>query len=99
MPEQVAEVNRRVVLDPTMIGTPVDQDAGVAGEWETSGILDLSTLFGEAPGSLFLFDVQAHGIADQDDFNANSRITEIGLRGSRRRSRRRTRRSASGLRS
>lgn len=40
-----------------------------AGEWETSGIVDVSDLFGEAAGTIFLFDVQAHGLADQDDEN------------------------------
>lgn len=76
---QVAEVNRSVVLDPTTAGTPVDTDAGSAGEWETSGVVDVSSLFGTAPGSLFLFDVQAHGIVDQSDFNADSRINDDDL--------------------
>ena len=39
-------------------------DAAV--EWESSGILDVSSLFALPGGSLFLADVQAHGIADQD---------------------------------
>ena len=75
---RVATIDRSVLLDPTTAGTPVDQDAGEAGEWETSGILDVSTLFGEAPGSLFLFDVQAHGLDDQDDFNTDSRLIDTG---------------------
>lgn len=77
--ERIANIDRSVVLDPTTTGTPVDQDAGNAGEWETSGILDVSTLFGEKRGTLFLFDVQAHGIEDQDDFNADSRIVDGDL--------------------
>ena len=60
-------------------GTPVDQDAGNAGEWESSGIVDVSTLFGWDPGTLFLIDIQAHGIEDQDDFNADSRIVDGDL--------------------
>ncbi|MHC4877098.1 MAG: choice-of-anchor I family protein [Planctomycetota bacterium] len=76
---RVATIDRSIVLDPTTSGTPVDTDAGRAGEWETSGILDVSNLFGEAPGSLFLFDIQAHGIEDQDDFNADSRIHDNDL--------------------
>ncbi|MGF1536989.1 MAG: alkaline phosphatase PhoX [Elainellaceae cyanobacterium] len=40
-----------------------------AGEWETSGIVDVSNLFDFEPGSIFLFDVQAHGLADQDAEN------------------------------
>lgn len=77
--ERIATIDRSVVLDPTTSGTPVDQDAGDAGEWESSGILDVSTLFGEKKGTLFLFDVEAHGIEDQDDFNADSRITDGDL--------------------
>ena len=77
--ERIATIDRSVVLDPSTTGTPVDQDAAVAGEWESSGIVDVSALFGEKRGTLFLFDVQAHGIADQDDFNADSRITDGDL--------------------
>ena len=77
--ERIANIDRSVVLDPSTSGTPVDQDAGEAGEWESSGILDVSELFGEKRGTLFLFDVQAHGIEDQDDFNADSRITDGDL--------------------
>jgi serralysin len=77
--ERIMNIDRSVVLDPTTAGTPVDQDAGAAGEWESSGILDVSTLFGERKGTLFVFDVQAHGIDDQDDFNADSRITDGDL--------------------
>jgi hypothetical protein len=36
--------------------------AGQLGEWESSGVLDVSALFGRAPGTLFLADVQAHGL-------------------------------------
>jgi len=77
--ERIANVDRSVVIDPTTTGTPVDQDAGAAGEWETSGIIDVSMLFGEQKGTLFLFVVEAHGIEDQDDFNADSRITDGDL--------------------
>ncbi len=77
--ERIANIDRSVVLDPSTAGTPVDQDAGDAGEWESSGILDVSTLFDEKKGTLFLFDVEAHGIEDQDDFNADSRITDGDL--------------------
>ncbi len=55
------------------------QHAGAAGEWETSGIVDVSTLFGEKKGTLSLFVVEAHGIEDQDDSNADSRITDGDL--------------------
>ena len=41
-----------------------DGAPGDVGNWESSGILDVSALFGSAPGTLFLADVQAHSIAD-----------------------------------
>ena len=34
------------------------------GNWESSGILDVSSLFGADPGELFIFDVQAHSLTD-----------------------------------
>ena len=40
-----------------------------AGEAENSGIVDVSTLFDEEAGTVFLFDVQYHGLADQDEEN------------------------------
>lgn len=39
-----------------------DANAGKLGEWESSGILDVSALFGQKDGTLFLTDVQAHGL-------------------------------------
>jgi serralysin len=79
---RVGQIDRNVVLDNS-IATPtdaVDDLAGEVGGWETSGIVDVSTLFGERAGSLFLFDVQAHGIDDQERFNADSRITDGDLK-------------------
>lgn len=76
----IFQVDRSVVLDPSSIGDAVDNDAADAGEWETSGIVDVSTLFDGLPGSVFLFDVQAHGIDDQDNFYPDSRITDGDLK-------------------
>ena len=78
---RVAEIDRSVVLDGSLAdpSDAVDVDAGAAGEWESSGIIDVSELFGEQPGSLFLFNVQAHGIEDQDQFNPESRIVDSDL--------------------
>lgn len=53
------------------------------GDWESSGILDVSTLFGEAPGTLFLADVQAHGLDDQERFGVDgpaAQLTDDNLR-------------------
>ena len=55
--------------DFVVIGPSGEELVLNAGEWETSGIVDVSNLFGEEGGSIFLFDVQAHGLADQDDVN------------------------------
>ena len=81
----MAEINRGVVYDAS-IDNPTrafDVDFGFAGEWESSGILDVSTLFGEKKGTLFVFDVQAHGIEDQTTKgtspNFDSRITDGDL--------------------
>jgi hypothetical protein len=80
--QRIANIDRDVVLDAS-IAVPtnaVDVDAGDAGEWESSGILDVSKLFGKGNGTLFLMDVQAHGIEDQDQFNPDSRISDFDLR-------------------
>jgi len=77
----VAIIDRSVVLDGSLANPSdaVDVDAGFSGEWESSGIIDVSTLFGKNVGTLFLFNVQAHGIEDQDDFNPTSRINDGDL--------------------
>ncbi|QDU68475.1 DUF839 domain-containing protein [Engelhardtia mirabilis] len=78
---RVANIDRNVVLDASLVDPiqAVDVDAGSVGAWESSGILDVSSLFGEQPGHLFLIDIQAHGIDDQDQFNAGSRLTDNDL--------------------
>jgi hypothetical protein len=82
---RVAEINRGVVYDASIADPTLafDVDFGKAGEWESSGILDVSTLFGEKKGTLFVFDVQAHGIEGQttegNNPNPDSRITDGDL--------------------
>jgi hypothetical protein len=57
----IAEMDRDVVLP---VGS-TDGGAGDIGNWESSGVLDLSDLFGAAPGqTILLATVQAHGITD-----------------------------------
>ena len=79
---RVANIDRSVVLDASVADPTkaVDTDAGKGGEWESSGILDVSRLFGEEGGTLFLFDVQAHGIEDQPTSGGdpNSLIFDAG---------------------
>jgi glycerophosphoryl diester phosphodiesterase len=48
-------------------GTPAGQTNGSPtdiGNWESSGIIDVSKLFGETPGSLFIGNTQAHSLKD-----------------------------------
>jgi endonuclease I len=57
---RVAQIDRSTVLP---LGS-TDGNTGDFGNWESSGIIDLSSLFGKAAGTLFLFDVQAHSITN-----------------------------------
>lgn len=77
---RLANIDRSVIVDPS-IDFPdqaVDNDSGQAGEWESSGIIEVTDLF-DSTDRLFLVDVQAHGIDDQEDVNADSRINDDDL--------------------
>lgn len=81
---RVANIDRSINLDASLANPflGIDRDAGAAGEWESSGILEVSSLFGRQPGELFIFTVQAHGIEDQNSgmpANAMSRIDDNDL--------------------
>jgi hypothetical protein len=90
---RIANINRSRIFDASLgdadvdpsddvvlaYETAVDVDSADVGAWESSGILDVSNLWDAAPGTIFLLDVQAHGIEDQDVFNAGSRITDSDL--------------------
>jgi hypothetical protein len=54
---RIGQVDRSAVPSGQTDPSPND-----IGNWETSGILDVSTLFGNAPGTQFVFDVQAHSL-------------------------------------
>jgi hypothetical protein len=56
---RIGQVDRSAVPSGQTDPSPND-----IGNWETSGILDVSTLFGNAPGTQFVFDVQAHSLRD-----------------------------------
>ncbi len=76
--KRIANINRNIVLDAS-IDKPenaIDYVAHQTGRWESSGILDVSKLFDQTPGTLFLLDVQAHGIVNQP---SPSRITNDDL--------------------
>lgn len=54
---RIGQVDRTALPATQTDSSPTD-----IGNWETSGILDVSTLFGNAPGTQFIFDVQAHSL-------------------------------------
>lgn len=56
---RVAQIDRSAVPEGQTDGDPND-----LGDWETSGIIDVSHLFDEEPGTRFIFDVQAHSLED-----------------------------------
>ncbi|MEA5583312.1 alkaline phosphatase PhoX [Nodularia harveyana UHCC-0300] len=61
---RVAQIDRSGVPAGQTDPNPTD-----IGNWESSGILDVSTLFGNAPGTQFIYDVQAHSLRDGDIIN------------------------------
>lgn len=53
----------RVVVDGGIEIDPGNTDPDDLGDWESSGIVDISEFFGDAPGgSIFVFNVQAHSV-------------------------------------
>ncbi len=59
-PTRIAVIDRRAVPAGS-----TDSKAGELGAWESSGIVDVTRLFGGAPGEvLLLANVQAHGVTD-----------------------------------
>jgi hypothetical protein len=76
---------RFAVLDPTN-GVPTlygqtnanpPTTASNVGNWESSGIIDVSSIYGLTPGSMMLADVQAHSLRD-GNIGGFSNLTEGG---------------------
>ncbi|AFZ60318.1 DUF839 domain-containing protein [Anabaena cylindrica FACHB-243] len=61
---RIAQIDRSGVPSDQTDSSPTD-----IGNWESSGILDVSTLFGNAPGTQFILDVQAHSLRDGNIIN------------------------------
>lgn len=61
-----AVAERWAVIDRQLPYGQTDALAGESnlGEWESSGIIDVSAIYGLTPGSMFVADVQAHGLRD-----------------------------------
>lgn len=64
---RIAQINRSALLPDGA----VDEARLDVGNWESSGILDVSELFDAPSGSLLIADVQAHGIDDHDRFGVD----------------------------
>jgi hypothetical protein len=58
--------------------TQTDSAAGDLGNWETSGILDVSTLFGAKAGEVLVFDVQAGGLRNGTIISASGSVDTDG---------------------
>ena len=56
--ERILVMNR----DAALPAGQKDGEASSLGAWESSGIIDVSELNGNAPGTDFFFNVQAHGV-------------------------------------
>jgi len=61
-----SDIVRVAEIDRAAAGPFGSSDAAPAdvGNWESSGILEVSALFGQPAGTLFLADVQAHSLVD-----------------------------------
>ena len=59
--ERWLQIDRGAV--PTVYGQS-DSAPTDYGNWESSGIIDVSAIYGEAAGSMFLGDVQAHSLSN-----------------------------------
>ncbi|AFY73837.1 hypothetical protein Syn7502_01795 [Synechococcus sp. PCC 7502] len=60
-------VTRVATSDRSAAGLPAtqtDSEPSSIGAWETSGILDVSKLFGNQGGQVLVFDTQAHSLKD-----------------------------------
>ena len=56
-----AQIDRSAV--PSSYGQS-DSATSDIGNWESSGMLDVSSIYGSAPGRFFLSDVQAHSLTN-----------------------------------
>ena len=56
--ERILVMNRGAALPAGQ----TDKEAASLGAWESSGIVDVSELYGNTPGTDFFFAVQAHGV-------------------------------------
>ena len=70
---RIGQINRSALP-----ATQTDLAAGDLGNWETSGILDVSNLFGAKAGEIFIFDVQAGGLQNGTIITASGSVDTNG---------------------
>ncbi|WP_216906551.1 choice-of-anchor I family protein [Synechococcus sp. CCY 0621] len=58
-------------------GVVTDANSNGVGNWESSGIIDVSTIYGTAPGGMFLANVQAHSLGG-GNINGSGYLVEGG---------------------
>jgi hypothetical protein len=68
---RIAQMDRDAIPEGQTDSEPED-----IGNWESSGILDVSSLFNENPGSRFIYGVQAHSL--EDGFIASEELVQGG---------------------
>ena len=69
-----AQIDRSAV--PSIYGQSDSLPSDI-GNWESSGVIEVSQLFGASPGSVFLTDVQAHSLTN-GTLNGSSYLVEGG---------------------
>jgi hypothetical protein len=69
-----AQIDRSTV--PSIYGQSDSLPSDI-GNWESSGVIEVSQLFGASPGSVFLTDVQAHSLTN-GTLNGSSYLVEGG---------------------
>ncbi|MCT0218695.1 choice-of-anchor I family protein [Synechococcus sp. CS-1329] len=78
--ERWAQIDRTAVptaYGQSQPGVVTDTNTNGVGNWESSGIIDVSTIYGAAPGSFFLANVQAHSLGG-GNINGSGYLVEGG---------------------
>lgn len=78
--ERWAQIDRTAVptaYGQSQPGVVTDPSSSGVGNWESSGIIDVSSIYGAAPGTVFLANVQAHSLGG-GNINGSGYLVEGG---------------------
>lgn len=78
--ERWAQIDRTAVptaYGQSQPGVVTDPSTNGVGNWESSGIIDVSRIYGTAPGSMFLANIQAHSLGG-GNINGSGYLVEGG---------------------